>query len=211
MSSDSDYFRPSEAQSTAAYDSPYDTNDTTVLNRPDLSDEDPFARPEPEPHRWHFGADLGLFALRVVLGALVLAHGLQKVFGIMQGPGIDGFAAVLTAFGFQHATLLSWISGVTELVAGALLVLGLFTPAAASAVVGILATAVYLRVDINLFAGGVELETLYLVAGFTLLFTGAGHFSLDRRTPWFRRAPAFGFIFLVLALGLSAVALFVLR
>lgn len=210
MSSDSDYFRPSEAQSTAAYDSPYDTNDTTVLNRPDVSEEDPFARPAPDPHRWHVGADLGLFALRVVLGALVLAHGAQKVFGFM-GPGIEGFATALTAFGFQHATLLSWITGVTELVAGLLLILGLFTPAAASAVVGILATAIWLRVDINLFAGGVELETLYLVAGFTLLFTGAGHFSLDRKSPWFRRAPAFGFIFLVLALGLAAVALFVLR
>ncbi|GGS52291.1 MULTISPECIES: DoxX family protein [Actinokineospora] len=206
MSSESDYFRPSEAQSTAAYDSPYDTNDTTVLTRPDTE-----ADRRPDPHRWHVGADLGLLVLRVVLGALVLAHGLQKVFGILEGPGIEGFATVLTAFGFQQATLLAWITGVTELVAGLLLIIGLFTPAAASAVVGILISAIWVRVDVNLFAGGVELETIYLAAAFALLFTGAGHISLDRRSPWFRRAPAFGFIFLILALGLSAVALFVMR
>ncbi len=207
-SSESDYFRPSEAQSTAAYDSPYDTNDTTVLTRPTLDEDTPAPV---DTHRWHVGADLGLFVLRVVLGALFLAHGLQKVFGIMGGPGIDGFAAALTAFGFQQATLLSWVTGVTELAAGVLLILGLFTPAAASAVVGIMVSAIWVRVDVSLFVGGVELETIYLAAGFALLFTGAGHFSLDRKSPWFRRAPAFGFLFLILALGLAAVSLFVLR
>lgn len=207
MSSDSDYFRPSEAQSTAAYDSPYDTNDTTVLNKPVLDE----AKPAPDTHRWHVGADLGLFVLRAVLGALVLSHGLQKVFGIMGGPGIGGFAEVLGQLGFEQTTLLSWITGVTELVAGVLLIIGLFTPAAASAVLGIMVSAIWVRLDINLFVGDVELETLYLAAAFALLFTGAGHFSLDRRSPWFRRAPAFGFLFLLLALGLAAVALFVLR
>ncbi|MFC5286186.1 DoxX family protein [Actinokineospora guangxiensis] len=206
-SSDSDYFRPSEAQSTAAYDSPYDTNDTTVLARPNM-DED---KPAVDTHRWHVGADLGLLVLRVVLGALFLAHGLQKVFGIMGGPGIEGFAAALTELGFQQATLLSWVTGVSELGAGVLLILGLFTPAAASAVVGVMISAIWVRVDIDLFVGGVELETIYLAAGFALLFTGAGHFSLDRKSPWFRRAPAFGFLFLILALGLAAVSLFVLR
>ncbi|MGW5052066.1 DoxX family protein [Actinokineospora sp. NPDC004072] len=204
MSSDSDFFRPSEAQSTAAYPSPYDTADTTVLSRPDTE-------PRLDPHRWHVGADLGLFVLRAVLGALVLAHGLQKVFGILDGPGIEGFAAVLTAFGFQQATLLAWITGITELVAGALLIVGLFTPAAASAVLGIVLSAIWVRLDVDLFVGGVELEVVYAAAAFALLFTGAGHFSLDRRSPWFRRAPAFGFIFLVLSLGLTAVALFVMR
>ncbi|MGX7824814.1 DoxX family protein [Actinokineospora sp. 24-640] len=200
----SDYFRPSESQGTAAFDSPYDTKDTTVLNK--AQEQQPV-----DTHRWHVGADLGLFALRVTLGALVLAHGLQKVFGLMQGPGIDGFAQVLTQLGFQQATLLSWVTGVTELVAGLLLILGLFTPAAAAAVFGVMLNAIWVRLDINLFVGDVELEVIYAAAAFALLFTGAGHFSLDRRSPWFRRAPAFGFIFLVLALGLSAVTLFVLR
>ncbi len=166
---------------------------------------------EREPHTWHFGADLGLLVLRVVVGALFVGHGLQKVFGLMQGPGIDGFARVLTGFGFEQATLLSWATGITELVAGALLVLGLFTPAAAAAVLGVMANAIWVRVDVDQFAGAVELEVVYAAAAFALLFAGAGRISLDRSTPWFRRAPAFGFLFLLLAAGLTVLTLVVLR
>lgn len=180
----------------------------------DLRDQDTRpedTRPEREPHAWHFGADLGLLVLRVALGAMFLAHGLQKVFGIMQGPGIDGFARALAGFGFQQTTLLAWVTGITEIGAGGLLVLGLFTPAAAAGVLGVMANAIWVRVDVGQFLGGVELEAIYAAAAFALLFAGAGKISLDRNTPWFRRAPAFGFVFLLVAAGLSVVTLVVLR
>jgi putative oxidoreductase len=168
-------------------------------------------RPARAPHDWHFGADLGLFVLRVTLGALVLAHGLQKVFGLMGGPGISGFAQTLDQLGFQRTTPLAWVTGCTELGAGALLILGLFTPAAAAAVLGVLANAIWVKVDPRTFIGGVELEAVHAAAAFALLFAGAGKISLDRNTPWFRRAPAFGFLFLVIAAGLSVVTMVVLR
>jgi putative oxidoreductase len=164
-----------------------------------------------EPHRWHFGADLGLFILRITLGALVLGHGLQKVFSLMQGQGIAEFARNLAGLGFEQTTALAWTVGITELVAGGLLILGLFTPAAAAAVLAVTASAIWVKVDVNLFAGAVELEALYAAAAAALLFTGAGKISLDRNTPWFRRAPAFGFVFLLLAAGLSVAVLLVLR
>ncbi|GLW94615.1 DoxX family protein [Actinokineospora globicatena] len=217
---DSGYFTPSESKYPTTPTSGDDTHGsgatTTALPRPTDHDNDTGygGREEvldPEPHAWHFGADLGLFVLRVTLGALFVGHGLQKVFGLLEGPGISGFAQALTQFGFEHATVLSWVTGLTELIAGALLVLGLFTPAAASAVLGVMANAIWVRVNIDLFAGGVELEAVYAAAAFALLFAGAGRISLDRNTPWFRRAPAFGFIFLLLAAGLSVVTLVVLR
>ncbi|GLZ41679.1 DoxX family protein [Actinokineospora sp. NBRC 105648] len=218
---DSGYFTPSESRYPATTSGTEDTahsgGSTTALPRPGSTDDSTtsYGRREevvaPEPPSWHFGADLGLFVLRVVVGALFVGHGLQKVFGLMQGPGISGFAQQLGALGFEQTTLLSWVTGITELAGGALLVLGLFTPAAAAAVLGVMANAIWVRLDINLFAGGVELEIVYAVAAFALLFSGAGRISLDRNTPWFRRAPAFGFIFLLLAAGLSVVTLVVLR
>ncbi|MGH3858121.1 DoxX family protein [Actinokineospora sp.] len=198
-STDSGYFTPSEQRYTA-----YDSDDTT-----DFDDDDSVVTRA--PHQWHFGADLGLLVLRVALGAMLVGHGLQKVFGIMQGPGIDGFAKFLGTLGYQQTTLLAWVTGVTELTAGSLLVLGLFTPAAAAAALGVMANAIWVKLDINEFLGSVELEALYAAGAFALLFAGAGKISLDRNTPWFRRAPAFGFVFLVLAIGLSVATLIVLR
>ncbi|WP_051386315.1 DoxX family protein [Actinokineospora inagensis] len=217
---DSGYFTPSESTypttpTTGGADA-YSGGTTAALPRPNTTsyDDDPDRREEVldrAPHTWHVGADLGLLVLRVVLGALVLGHGLQKVFGLFEGAGIDGFGHVLSALGFQHATILSWVTGITELAAGALLILGLFTPAAAGAVLAIVANAIWIRVDVNLFAGGVEIQAIYAAAAFTLLFTGAGRASLDNHTPWFRRAPAFGFVFLILAAAASVVTLVVLR
>ncbi|HVK20498.1 MAG TPA: DoxX family protein [Actinokineospora sp.] len=197
---DSGYFTPSEQRYAG---SGYDDATTALTTEDDVAVR--------EPHQWHFGADLGLLVLRVTLGALVVGHGLQKVFGIMQGPGINGFAQWLTSLGFEQATLLAWVTGITELVSGSLLILGLFTPAAAAGVLGVIANAIWVQVDIKEFAGAVEKETLYAAAAFALLFAGAGKISLDRNTPWFRRAPAFGFIFLLLAAGLSVVTLVVMR
>ena len=41
--------------------------------------------------------DLGLMLLRWAVGALLVAHGLQKAFGWWGGPGLDGFQDSLTA------------------------------------------------------------------------------------------------------------------
>ncbi|OLR91615.1 DoxX family protein [Actinokineospora bangkokensis] len=208
MSSD-EFYRTSEATTGPGYDRVgYDTGPTTTFAAPDTDHAPARTRP---PHEWHFGADLALFVLRVTVGALFVGHGLQKVFGLLGGPGIGGTTDLLTGLGFQRANLLAWVLGGTELGAGALLVLGLFTPAAAAGVLGVMANAIYLRIDVGAFAGGVELEAVYAAAGFALLFAGAGKISLDRNSPWFRRAPAWGFIFLLLAAGLTVVTLVVLR
>src|SRR5699024_441272 len=84
--------------------------------------------------RWHRGLDLGLLVLRVVLGGTMFGHGMQKLFGLFAGPGIDGFADALGAeFGFSdHTTLLTWITALTESLGGLLLVVGLFSPLAAA-------------------------------------------------------------------------------
>lgn len=164
------------------------------------------------PVTWHAGLDLGLLVLRLVLGALFIAHGLQKLFGWFQGDGIDGTIKLLEGYGFHdHTTVLAWVTGVTELTGGTLVLLGLFTPAGAAAIVGLMASAIWVKFNGHDFAGRVELEAMYGAAAFALLFIGPGRVSLDRPTPWYRYASAFGVVFLIVAAAAAITMLTVFR
>ena len=91
-------------------------------------------RPERLPVPAHLSLDIGLLLLRLTVGGVFAAHGAQKVFGVLGGLGPQGTDAALTALGFSAlASPLAWVLGVSELLFGALVVLGLFTPFAAAA------------------------------------------------------------------------------
>lgn len=169
--------------------------------------------PETEPDRraWHAGADLGLLVLRLGAAVVFGAHGLQKIFGLFGGPGIEGFARYLAAHGFTHTTVLAYITGWTELVGAALLVLGLLTPVAASALLGLLGNAVAVKFDTGFFAGpagGFEFELTLAVLALALLFTGPGAVALDNGAAWHRKPTAWGVLGVLVATGAS-VALYV--
>ncbi len=135
-------------------------------------------------------------------------------FGLLGGPGIDGFAQALTAMGFTGGTtLLAWVTALAEVVGGTLLVVGLFTPLGAAAVLGVLANAVYGKVESGFFAanGGFEFDLLIALVAFALLFTGAGRVSIDRNTPWRRRPWPLGLVSLMLAAGLSVAVVVLFR
>jgi len=160
------------------------------------------------PLRWHAGADLGLLVLRVVLACAFLGHGAQVVFGVLGGPGLAGFAQFLTIHGFAQASLLAGLTGMVELGAALLVLLGLFTPAASAALLAIMINAVWLRLTTGFFprpnGAGYELE--FLLAGMcaTLVLTGSGRLALDRLFPRFTRPQRTGPLFLVLGV-LAAV------
>ncbi|MBE1464884.1 DoxX family protein [Kibdelosporangium phytohabitans] len=181
---------------------------TSVLSRPD----EPQERAKPV-YAWHGGLDFGLLVLRLVLGGTFVAHALQKLFGLFGGPGIDGFAQYLGSFGFTQPTLLAWVTGVSELVGGVLLVIGLFTPIGAAAVLGVMANVVYLKWGGGFFGPpkGFEWDVALGTVAFVLLFTGPGRISLDRPTPWGRRPVPLGLFMLIVAAGLSVVTLVVFR
>ena len=162
---------------------------------------------------WHGGLDFGLLVLRLVLGGLFVAHGLDKLFGWLNGPldGMDATRQMLTGAGFTEPGILAWVLAISETAGGLLVILGLFFPAGAAALLGVMANVIVVKGNWNQFLGGVELEMIYAAAAFALLFTGPGRIALDRHTPWWRRTPLFGLIFLVIATGLSVVTLVVWR
>jgi putative oxidoreductase len=197
-------------------DAGYSSQRTTVLsgspgydNEFDDSFDDDI--PVKRTREWNGGLDLGLLVLRLVLGGLFIAHGLDKLFGWFDGLGRGGTEQLLLGFGFHDVGILTWVLAVSETLGGLLLVLGLFTPAGAAAILGVMANVIVVKGDWSLFLGDVEVEMMYAGAAFALLFTGAGRVAIDRHTPWGRKPLAWGFVFLLVAAGATVTTLLVFR
>jgi putative oxidoreductase len=169
--------------------------------------------------QWHGGLDFALLILRIVLGGTMGAHGLQHLFGVFGGPGVAGFARTLSTFGFTaQTTLLSWITGIAEVAGGALLILGLFTPLAAAAVLGVTVNVVYAKFHGGFFlghgnsaGGGFEFELVLAALSLALLFTGAGRVSLDVNTPWRKKPTLFALLGVLLATAASVAVIMLFR
>ncbi|MFD4292644.1 DoxX family protein [Rhodococcus sp. NPDC058505] len=150
--------------------------------------------------------DLGLLVLRVAVGAVALAHGLQKLFGIWGGPGLDGFEAFLVESGFEQARWLALAGAIGEVAAGALLILGLFTPLAAAGLLAVLINAWCVtqaaEPGLQWFApDGPELELLLTAMLVAIVLTGPGRISVDGRRKWATRPHVGSFVVLLLGVA----------
>jgi uncharacterized membrane protein YphA (DoxX/SURF4 family) len=150
--------------------------------------------------------DLGLLLLRVAVGVLLAMRGLQKLFGLFGGPGIDGLTEILTASGFEQARILAITGGAVELVAGVMLVVGLATPVAAAGLLALVGVGIAIRLTgaeavplLGDTTRGLETSILYAAALAALLFAGPGRWSADRRWRWSHRPRFSGVVWLVIA------------
>jgi len=162
--------------------------------------------------------DLGLLLLRVALGVVFIAHGLQKAFGWWGGSGLDGFKGALTEAGYQHAGLLTYVAAGAQIAAGVLLVLGLFTPVAAAAALAFLVNSVLVtfaaqRKDGGLFVFGSDAEYLLVLAAAAaaIILAGPGRYGFDGGRGWARRPFIGSFLALVLGAGGGVAAWFFLH
>lgn len=125
--------------------------------------------------------NLGLFILRATIGIVMLAHGWNHVFG---GGKIEGTANWFDSLGMKPGIVHAWLASLTELGAGALLVLGLLTPLAAAGVVGTMLVAWITNHKGNGFfifrpgEGWEYVMTLTLSAA-ALAMIGPGEWSID--------------------------------
>jgi len=86
--------------------------------------------------------ELALLVLRVVVGALFVGHGAQKLFGVFGGHGLAGTAGFFESIGLRPGRLHAPAAGVAELGGGALIALGLFTPLGAMLIIAVMVAAV---------------------------------------------------------------------
>lgn len=126
--------------------------------------------------------DLALLVLRLVVGLLFVGHGAQKLFGVFGGGGLEGTAGMFDSIGLQPGWLHARAAGTAEFLGGALIALGLFTPFAAPALIGVMTTAVitvHARNGIWNTNQGYEFNVVLSAAVFALAGIGAGAWSLD--------------------------------
>jgi putative oxidoreductase len=158
------------------------------------------------------GMNLGLLILRVAVGVIMLAHGINHIF---RGGKIEGTAGWFASLGMKPGILHAWLASLTELGAGAMLILGLFTPLAAAGVVGTMAVALitnHLRNGFFIFRPGEGWEYVgsLICSGLALGATGPGQWSLDHALNfgWVSGFSSFA-ITAAVGLGGAAVLLFI--
>lgn len=126
--------------------------------------------------------DVGLLALRVLVGVGLSLHGFQKLFGWFGGGGLDGTAGWFRSLGFGDGRVAAVAAGVTEVTGGLGLAVGLLTPLAASGVIGTMTVAALVNNAENGFWSvrkGWELNGYLIGVAWALAITGPGAISLD--------------------------------
>lgn len=119
------------------------------------------------------GTDAGLLILRLIGGlSLAFAHGMGKI------PPAEQFVGMVGGMGFPAPALMAWAAALAEFAGGILLAIGLLTRPAAL-VVTIHFLVVFFHVHRADPFGDKEPALMFLMVALTLLFTGAGRYSVD--------------------------------
>jgi uncharacterized membrane protein YphA (DoxX/SURF4 family) len=145
-------------------------------------------------------ADAGLLILRIGVGAAVVQAGLIKAldFGTTAG--------YMEAGGWRLPTIGALMVTIAETLGGIGLILGILTPLAACAVAGAMICAWAVNVSQGAFwSEPFNVPFLLFLGATTLLFTGAGAYSVDGRVlgrPWWSPRIAVGLLGLAFAVAI---------
>ena len=125
--------------------------------------------------------NIAALVLRLVVGGTMMAHGWNHAFG---GGKLPGTARWFESIGIRPGRVHALFATVTELGAGALLVLGLLTPLAAAGVVGTMLVALVANHAKNGFfifrpGEGYEYVLMITLVSCAIGALGAGDWSLD--------------------------------
>ena len=124
--------------------------------------------------------------IRIALGAILIPHGMQKLFGAFGGPGMAGFIGAMQKIGYsaEMAPILAWLIALLEFGGGILLVIGLFTrPVALASLIFMLEAARFHHGVGGFFWTGRGNEYPLILAAISLylLIRGAGPYSIDSK------------------------------
>ena len=121
-----------------------------------------------------FSGNVGILALRLFIGlSIAFAHGMGKV---PPSPEFIAMTGGISTFFALYPVLFAWLSGLSELVGGICIALGLCTRVAALALSVNMAVAGFIFHGADPFQRK-ELALLYLAGALCLLFVGSGKFG----------------------------------
>lgn len=163
-----------------------------------------------------WAAEVGLLLARVVLGGTAILGGARTLFDLPRGHG-DGTAAtqtLLSGLGFRPVVELTAALGWVQLVAGLLVVLGVFASFAASALLAVHLVALVVSAGAAWSAGAVgpaEAPLFGLTLAAVIVLAGPGRISGDAERPWYRAQTAVGVTATLIAAGTAVTVLLALR
>jgi len=125
--------------------------------------------------------DAALLSLRLTLGGYLAAHGAQKLFGSLDGPGLDKAAVGFEHLGLKPGKAFAALAGGSEFVGGILTAAGAVEPVGPISIGGAMLVASVTHADKGPFGqkGGFELPASFLAASVALAGTGPGRYSFD--------------------------------
>ncbi|MER6472379.1 DoxX family protein [Streptomyces collinus] len=132
-------------------------------------------------------ADCGLLLLRLTFGLLMAAHGAQKLFGLFGGRGLTATGKGFAALGYRPGKLFAAICGLSESLGGLGLAIGLLTPLAAAALIGVMINAMATVTGAHGLwdtDGGVEYSVCITVVALAVAAIGPGRLAVDRFFRW---------------------------
>jgi putative oxidoreductase len=142
--------------------------------------------------------------LRILMGGLFVGHGMQKLNGSFGGHGPEGTGQFFETLGLRPGKRHALAAGASEAGGGALLALGLLTPAASAALIGTMVTAIRtVHGDKGPWAadGGWEYNAILIAAAAAIAETGPGPLSLDRALGIERTGAIWGILALAAGAG----------
>jgi putative oxidoreductase len=156
---------------------------------------------------------IGLLILRVVLGAVFVGHGTQKLLGWFGGGGPEATGSMMHRLGYRPGREIGMVAGLAEALGGLSLLLGLLTFLGAAAVVGVMVNAivaVHVRNGFWNTKNGFEFPLVNAAAAACLAFVGPGRLSLDRAIGWRLWGVFWGVLALVIGFA-AAIAMLAVR
>lgn len=123
--------------------------------------------------------DLAMLVLRIALGAMLIAHGANKILG---AGGLVGTAGWFESLGLRPSYVHARVAAFTEIGAGALLLVGLATTAASAAFIGLMLVATltdHRGKGYFVFKGGWEYSVLVMMMAIVPALVGPGEWALD--------------------------------
>lgn len=158
--------------------------------------------------------DIGLLVIRLLVGGLLIGHGLQKLTRRLGGDGLDGTAGFFGTLGYPSPRAMAVLAGATEAGVGALLAVGFALPLAAAGLIGVMlnaAVTVHASRGLWIQQGGYEYPLVLGALGLGLALTGPGALALGTRLGLELAGLASGAFAAVAGIGLGLLTLTVRR
>lgn len=127
-------------------------------------------------------ADLGLLMVRIVVGALFIGHGLQKLAGWFGGHGLAGTGQWMESLGLRPGRVWAALAGTLELLGGLFFGLGLFNPLGTVFICAVMLMAiarVHWPKGVWVTTGGYEYPLTIIALTVAVALVGPGRYALD--------------------------------